>query len=550
MKKNILLILIVFNIITLTVPNYGFSQEAVDTVIFPDDFQNISDYYRFENRTLYFAQTLVVSDNYSWQRYGQLKLSSIRLMAPTDMATPNSTDYNRIVTDNAKNWIYLDDGYSTEYPTPLPFADSQGTRRIGSRINNLKAVLRRYSWGWALVPTVDYTLQFYGNERPISIDIADNHNLKVCSFNLAYYLTSNFGTGFGPDNETQAAKQHSKIIKALLAVDADIYGLIEIQQGQDAIRNICDALNSTMGNNIFSFIDDRGSIYGSYTKVGFIYRSDRVVPDGKLRNINNILPHRKKLQCFRLLANNEKFVLSLNHFKSKTGKNATGDNADNGDGQGLFNGDRVREATAVIDAIKSYTSACNDNDVLVMGDLNAYSQENPLHIFYNNGFSNILKKQNDSAYSYVYQGVSGCIDHAVANASMANQIVRAEVFHINADEPKMFEYKQNTSQDNMYRSSDHDIVVVALNLGGTNKADISTEDNVIIQTISNRSFVIKNASNQWISMFDVSGKHLLHTYITEKEQYITLPYEVNRGVYIFYIDNGKSRYVNSIKVVF
>ncbi len=550
MKKKSLLRLIVLDIIILTVSNYGFSQETVDTVIFPDDFQNISDYYRLENRTLYFAQTLVVSDNYSWQRYGQLKLSSLRLMYPTDMATPNSTDYNRIVTDNAKNWIYLDDGYSTEYPTPLPFADSQGTRRIGSRISNLKAVLRRYSWGWALVPTTDYAPQFYGNERPTAIDIADNYNLKVCSFNLAYYLTSNFGTGFGPDNETQAAKQHSKIIKALLAVDADIYGLIEIQQGQDAIRNICDALNGITGSNRFSFIDDGGSVYGSYTKVGFIYRNDRVVPDGILRNINNILPHRKKLQCFRLLANNEKFVLSLNHFKSKTGNNATGDNADKGDGQGLFNGDRVREATAVVDAIKSYIPLCNDNDVLVMGDLNAYSQENPLYVFYNNGFSNIIKRQNDSAYSYVYKGVSGCIDHAVANASMANQIVRAEVFHINADEPKMFEYKQDTSQDNMYRSSDHDIVVVALNLGGTNKTYITTEDNVIITKISNQSFVVKNASNQRITMFDVSGKQVFHRYITEKEQYITLPFVLNSGVYIFYIDNGKSRYVNSIKVVF
>jgi len=57
---------------------YSAAQEAVDTVVFPDDFKSEADYIRYENKTLYFANTLVVSDNYYWKRYGRLTLSAAR----------------------------------------------------------------------------------------------------------------------------------------------------------------------------------------------------------------------------------------------------------------------------------------------------------------------------------------------------------------------------------------------------------------------------------------------------------------------------------------
>lgn len=529
---------------------YSAAQEAVDTVVFPDDFKSEADYIRYENKTLYFANTLVVSDNYYWKRYGRLTLSAARRFAPTDMAKPNSTEYQQIVAYNEINRILLDDGSEVENPVPLPFVDGNGTRRIGSRIDHLKAVLRRYNQEvWILVPVTDSPPQFYGNERPTDIAIANSHNLKVCSFNLEYYLTSNFGTGFGPANEAEAAKQHAKTVKALVAIDADIYGLIEIQQGQDAIRKLCNALNANKGSNVYSFIDDGGSVYGSYTKVGFIFRSDRVIPDGNLYNVNNVLPHRKKIQCFRLLSNNEKFVFSLNHFKSKTGKNATGDNADQKDGQGAFNGDRVREANAVLSAIAPYSVNCGDDNVLIMGDLNSYAEEDPLYVFYNKGYVNLLKSKNDSAYSYVYSGLSGCLDHAVANASMRRQIVDARVFHINADEPKMFEYHQSTSVGDMYRSSDHDAVVVALDLGGTNPTTIAAKDEITVAVAAGNTCVIENAEGMWLTVADITGRLLLRQYIDEKEKAInitTLP----RGCYVFCFTDNRSKYIRNVKVVF
>lgn len=524
--------------------------EVVDTVVFPDDFQTDADYTSRNGKVLYFAQTLVVSDNSQWQKYGELKLSSIRLFTPTDLALPNSADYQRLLGENTKNSIYLDDGSDVQNPTPLPFADIDGTRRVGSRINNLKARLRNRGWGWALEPvSADYQFDFYGNERPTSVNFTETHNLKVCAFNLEYYLASNFGTGFGPDNTAQAAVQHSKILKALLAIDADIYGLVEIQQGQEALQKLCQALNTAKGGDYFAFINDGGSTYGSYTKVGFIYRKDKIETIGTLKNINNVVPYRKKLQGFRLKSNQEKFILSLNHFKAKTTSGATGDNADSGDGQGTFNGDRVREANAVIAALPSYQTSVGDQDVLVMGDLNAYAEENPLYVFYQNSFRNMLKNSDSEAYSYIYRGLSGCLDHALANPTMAQQVAGVAVFHINADEPTMFEYQELTVQDNMYRCSDHDAVVVALNLGTLNDLEESEVAEENIFKISESQLLVENSAGCWLSIFDAAGRQILHQRLTSDHEIIETPTSL-KGVYFIYLDHRNQALPKAKKVVF
>ena len=527
--------------------SYG---QTVDTVVFPDDFQTTADYMAKKDRVLYFDQTLVVSDNSQWQKYGELKLSSLRLFNPTDMARPNSSDYQDIISENAKNWIYIDDGSSQTNPTPLPFSSADGTRRIGSRINNLKATLRQYSWGWALVPVDDLaSLQFYGNERPASVEFDTNYNLKVASFNLEYYLYSNYGTGYGPDNYEEAARQHSKILKAIMAIDADIYGLIEIQQGQQALQKLCFAMNEEKGEEVFDFINDGGSAYGSYTKVGFIYRKDKVQPFGSLKNINTVVQHRKKLQGFQMKSNGEKFILSLNHFKSKTGSNASGNNADLGDGQGKFNGDRIREAQAVISAMPAYISSVGDDDVLVVGDLNAYSEEDPLEVFYQNNFINMLKNESPESYSYLYQGLSGCLDHALASPTMAQQIADVEVFHINADEPSMFEYSEPTYQDNMYRCSDHDAVVVALNLGITNGIANTNNNKNFVEIISTNEFKIKDAEGKWLSVFSSAGMQILHKQIQSNEEIIKIDKD-GVGVFFIYIDGANDRFPQMQKVIF
>jgi len=61
------------------------------------------------------------------------------------------------------------------------------------------------------------------------------------------------------------------------------------------------------------------------------------------------------------------------------------------------------------------------------------------------------------------------MDHGLANAALTAQVTGANTWHINADEPSVIDYNtEHKSQDfyapDAYRASDHDPVVVGLNL--------------------------------------------------------------------------------------
>src|SRR5207342_3898661 len=69
------------------------------------------------------------------------------------------------------------------------------------------------------------------------------------------------------------------------------------------------------------------------------------------------------------------FLVVVNHFKSKGDSSppATGDNA-NGI-QGAFNGDRIRQAHALVDFARSTAAADGTKKIFLVGDFNSYTQE-------------------------------------------------------------------------------------------------------------------------------------------------------------------------------
>ncbi len=486
-------------------------------VRFPDDFSSWSAY---EGMTLCFNQTLYVVSNYSWQRYGEVTLASHMLKAPTEGAIPGSVAYQNLVSQNNADQIVLD-GTTATYPSPIPFADANGTRRTGSRVDNLTGVLTNTSHGYVIYPSG--TPVFYGNERPTTVNLQGNYNLKISSFNLEYYLADNFGTGYGPNNATESLRQHKKIMHALEAIDADIFGLVEIQTGQNALRRLTDSLNRHVGYTKYAFINDGTSTNGSYTKAGYIYRVDKVAPINNLRYNDTAVKNRKKAQGFRLLENNAAFVFCLNHFKSKSG-NGSGNDADLGDGQGSYNATRVQEANSVLTNIPAYQTYYGDNDVIIMGDLNAYSQEDPIRAFTTAGYTSLVQYFNaDTAYSYSYHSQFGLLDHALGNSSLMAQVVDVKPFHINADEPTMFEYQNATTfVDDMYRCSDHDPIVVGLNLLPPTGLEDALEPDVLMFQQDNVLWV-GGARNYRIEVFNVHGQQLLTQNISSDEETVSLP---------------------------
>lgn len=479
------------------------------------------DWEKYEGMLVEFQQTLYVNNTYNLQQYGELELGIRRKPSPTNLALPASSEYSALVSENALRPVYMDDAYSS-YTYPVIFADENGTRRTGERVDRLQAVVDYVNSKYVVYPA-RFPVQFYGNPRKTTHDDIGNYNLKVCGFNLEYYLTTPNSSGMGPSNQTELERQHTKIVDAMLAIDADVYGLVEIEQGQQALTKLSQALNAASSGKSFSFVNDGGSVNGTYTKAAYLYRSDKVTPYKSLKSINSEGPaNRKKLQAFTLKSNNERFMFGINHFKAKSGcSSASGADADKNDGQSCYNATRVDEAKAVIAAINSNKAFYDDQDALVMGDLNAYAMEDPIQAFVQAGFTDLHRQFHaDSAYSYVYRGEAGYLDHALANESMTRQITGVTAFHINADEPSIFEYSGSAYQPNMFRSSDHDPVVVGIRLGdNVNVNSLPFEEKVqILPTIVDTYFRVQYAENAYIQVFSLNGIKLFQDVVRSADQ--------------------------------
>jgi hypothetical protein len=84
----------------------------------------------------------------------------------------------------------------------------------------------------------------------------------------------------------------------------------------------------------------------------------------------------------------------------------------------------------------------------------------------------VFQFQGEEAYSYVFDGQLGYLDHALASASLAGEISGVTDWHVNADEPDLIDYEMTfklPAQDALFapdpfRYSDHDPVIIGLNV--------------------------------------------------------------------------------------
>jgi predicted extracellular nuclease len=83
---------------------------------------------------------------------------------------------------------------------------------------------------------------------------------------------------------------------------------------------------------------------------------------------------------------------------------------------------------------------------LIIGDLNSYAKEDPIVALQNAGYTDMVAAFGGSdAYSYVFDGQLGYLDHALANTSLASQVTGVAEWHINADEIPLFDYNDDVS---------------------------------------------------------------------------------------------------------
>ena len=107
---------------------------------------------------------------------------------------------------------------------------------------------------------------------------------------------------------------------------------------------------------------------------------------------------------------------------------------------------------------------------MVIGDLNSYDKEDPIDALLAGGYTDLVGRfGGENAYSYVFDGQLGYLDYALAGRGLVGEVTGATVWHLNADEPDILDYNTDFKtvapyEPNAYRSSDHDPVLVGLNV--------------------------------------------------------------------------------------
>jgi uncharacterized protein len=423
---------------------------------------------RYEGMLVQFTQTLAVTELFELGRFGQLALS-----VDGRQFHPNNGNVTVTNAQNLLSRIVLDDGSTMQNPGSIPYlsaAGPAGTRRMGDTVQSLTGVLSHNFGTYRLHPTSTPSFTV-ANPRPVAPPTVTG-DLKVASFNVLNYFTT-LGSR-GANTAAEFTRQQAKIVEAIAGLDADVLGLMEIENNNDvATQNLVAALNARMGAGTYAAVNS-GTFGTDVIKVDILYKPAKVkrvggivLPTGTdLANYTVASGRPPLAQRFASLANDGGFWFVVNHFKSKGSCPASGDIDA---GQGCWNLARTGQSQALnsfVDKLKLQ----GETDVLMMGDFNSYLNEDPTVVLETAGFESLLKRMpaNDR-FTYVFGGETGALDHGYASSTLRAQVTGVAVWHINADEPTVIDYNTENKPDDRYaatpyRASDHDPILLGLSL--------------------------------------------------------------------------------------
>ncbi len=456
----------------------------------------------YEGMLVTFPQELYISEYFNFDRYGELVLTSARRLTPTAEFEPGAPAI-QAAQEFLLDKITLDDGRTAQNPDPAIHPngstfDLGNLFRGGDLLQGVTGVLD-YSFDLYRIQPTQGAAYTAANPRTAQPDPVGG-NLKVASFNvLNYFSTIDTGAFIcgplqdqecrGADTPEEFTRQRDKIIAALTAIDADVVGLLEIENNinDEAVQDLVDGLNAASGAGTYDYIHT-GVIGSDAIKVALLYKPAAVSLLGSYAILDSTVDPRflddknrpALAQTFLDNTTGSIFTLAVNHLKSKGSDcNDVGD-PDTGDGAGNCNITRTLAAQALVDWLAGDPTASGDSDFLIIGDLNSYDKEDPIDAIKagpddlpgtaDDYTDLVFQFQGEAAYSYVFDGQLGYLDHALASAGLVAEITGLTDWHINADEPDLIDYEMTfklPAQDALYapdayRSSDHDPVIIGL----------------------------------------------------------------------------------------
>ncbi|GAA3223265.1 ExeM/NucH family extracellular endonuclease [Nonomuraea helvata] len=419
---------------------------------------------RYEGMLVTFDRDLAVSEIYNLARFGEITLAGgARLWQPTDRKKVNTDK-------DARRAILLDDGSTVQNPPTLPYhTEGSNSVRIGDEVKDLTGVLTYGFDAYRVQPTAPVVIKAENPRRAQPAKVGGD--IRVASLNTLNWFTTLKSRG--ATTAAERDRQLAKLVANITTLNPAVAGLMEVERNDNvALNTLVDALNAKAGAGTYKAIThpNPGT---DLIQTALIYQPAKVTPIGAARSSSDPIFNRPPLvQTFgKADGTGKTFTVLVNHFKSKGCTDgdgtASGDDADQGDGQSCYNAKRVKQAKAVLALIDSLQL----KNALVLGDINAYGEEDPIHTFEDGGLTSLSKKyvKKDDRYSYVFGGLSGELDHALADKGARKLVTGATIWHVNADEGRFMDYNTEFNPPYLYapdafRSSDHDPLLMGLKL--------------------------------------------------------------------------------------
>lgn len=521
---------------TWTILNEAYEPVAPAKVAFPLDAAQKES---LEGMLLAPQGDYTVTNNYATNQYAEIGLApgTEPFDNPTNVVAPGAPAV-ALAKKNAADLITLDDGSSLNFltaanqGTALPWLTADNEVRVGAPVTFQQPMVLDYrNNAWKLQPQQQLTA---GGTEPVTFGSTRKATpepvggqVKLATFNVLNYFTTTgvdyvaggpnrnctyytdresnkittnecgspaASTGNGPRGAADAAnlaRQQAKIVTAINTLGADVVSLEEIQNSaavgeprDTALNTLVAALNSAAGANTWTAVPSPATVPTTgedVIRTALIYRTAKITPVGTSTILNSpafVNARAPLAQAFTQVDRpaSGKFVVIVNHFKSKG--SGTGTNADQGDGQGASNLSRKNQATALVAFAADVEAAAGTDKVFLTGDFNSYNKEDPVAIIEAAGFINVAAERTDKE-TYQFDGAVGSLDHVFASTAADATITGADIWNINSYESVAREYSRfnynltNFYQPTAFRASDHDPEIVGFDatlLASTTKA--------------------------------------------------------------------------------
>lgn len=490
--------------VTLLACDRAATLPAVTEIVFP--LASPGDLEAFEGMRVTFPQELIIAEYFDFDRFGEIVLSAPVDTSPAASGRPyQPTSYVKSGPDAraelrriALNRVTLDDGRTAQnpeaprHPGGEPFSLTNRFRG-GDTVTGVTGVLHEAFGRYRVQPTRGARYAA-ANPRPLAPEPVGG-NVTVATLNVLNYFSTldDGGPACGPrrdqacrgaDDVEELVRQRDKIVAALAAMDADIVGIVEIENDAHdaALTDLVAGLNDVVGTGVYAAIQS-GPIGRDAIRVALVHKPATVTPVGDHASLDTTAfvdpagtgdaKNRPALaQTFMPTGGGHAVTIVVNHLKSKGSPCGPGDDDPL---QGSCARTRTLAVQELLDWIATDPTGSGSTYVLMIGDVNAYGEEDPIDVLTSGGYDDLLEAfQGEDAYTYVFDGMLGSLDVAFASGSLTSdgRVTGATTWAINADEPDILDYdttfkgpgQEALYEPNAYRSSDHDPVIVGLDL--------------------------------------------------------------------------------------